>query len=121
MSISFAAQKHRIPNAVHIGSDLQNSLVTFALGCGAISAHIDLAGETPILVTVAANGNKFQTTLTGRNAEWHAALNRMAAIYDENTCAGLLRFLGTIHKRADPKHEATLSKRYLDEIKLWVT
>ena len=70
---------------IHLGNDLQNRLVTFALGLGAVSARFDLSG-------------------TAR--DWHLALNEYADRYEENESAGLYRFLHIRRQTAEVKTPA---------------
>ena len=85
----------RASSGIYIDRDLENRLITFSLGCGAISAQIDRSHSPPVLVTIAQNGLETRISLTGTAAGWHGALNAIADIDDEDASAGLFRILRT--------------------------
>jgi hypothetical protein len=76
-----------------LGRDLENRLITFALGFGALSARIDLSGRAPVLVTTNSTREERRTELTGTARDWHLALNEMDELYNEDELAGLYRTL----------------------------
>jgi hypothetical protein len=85
----------------HLGRDLENRLITFALGFGALSARIDLSGPAPVLVTTNSTREERRTELTGAARDWHRALNEMDELYNEDELAGLHRFLGIRRQTAE--------------------
>jgi hypothetical protein len=77
-----------------LANNLQNRLITLALGLGAIEARFDLTCAVPTLVVRSSRGNEIRTTITGAEWEWHKALDEFSSLYDEDERAGLNRFLG---------------------------
>jgi hypothetical protein len=86
---------------VHLGRDLENRLITFALGFGALSARIDFSGSAPALVVTNSTRDEIRTELTGAARDWHRALNEMDDLYNEDELAGLHRFLGVRRQTAE--------------------
>lgn len=80
---------------LRLGNNLQNRLVTLALGLGAIDARFDLTCPEPTLVARPERGKEIRTVISGPEWEWHKALDQYAAIYDEDERAGLNRFLNS--------------------------
>ena len=84
-----------------LGRDLENRLITFALGFGAVSARIDLSGPAPVLVVTNPTREEIRTELTGTARDWHLALNEMDRLYNEDELAGLYRFLRVRRQSAE--------------------
>ena len=78
-----------------LGKNLQNRLITLALGLGAIDAHFDLTCREPTLVSRSERGKQIRTVISGPEWQWHKALDQYAAIYDEDERAGLYRYLNS--------------------------
>jgi hypothetical protein len=81
---------------------LSARLVAFARRCGAVDARFD-----PITSTLSGrggSGGRFDITVDGSLAEWHAALDQFARHEQEGEAAGLLRFLGAPAQRSTEAH-----------------
>ena len=102
----------RVSSGIYVDKDLENRLVTFSLGCGAISAQIDRSHSPPVLVTIAQNGLETRTSLTGTAAGWHGALNAIADIDDEDASAGLFRILRIRPRNSDIHTQAKQTRTH---------
>jgi hypothetical protein len=80
---------------LRLGNNLQNRLITLALGLGAIDARFDLTCPEPTLIARPKRGKEIRTVISGPEWEWHKSLDQFAAIYDEDERAGLYRFLNS--------------------------
>jgi hypothetical protein len=106
---------------LHLGKNLQNRLITLALGLGAIDARFDLTCREPTLVARSERGTEIRTVITGPEWQWHKALDQYAAIYDEDERAGLYRYLNShqlaqLARRREPK--VRRSTRHFDTLML---
>jgi hypothetical protein len=122
----FPVAPHSAPPAANtfplrLGSNLQNRLVTLALGLGARAARFDLTCPIPTLVVLPPQGKEIRTTITGAEWEWHAALDQFASLYDEDKRAGLNRFLGVrrhVPQAKSLQPETRSATRYFEQIML---
>jgi hypothetical protein len=87
------APRCRRQELLYVGRNLENRLITFALSNGARSAFLRQSDRTTMLVVCDGRGGKITTAITGTAAEWHQALDKLEATYDEDECAGLHRYL----------------------------
>jgi hypothetical protein len=80
---------------LRLGNNLQNRLITLALGLGAIDARFDPTCPEPTLVARPERGKAIRMVISGPEWQWHKALDQYAAIYDEDERAGLYRYLNS--------------------------
>ena len=80
---------------LRLGNNLQNRLITLALGLGAIDARFDPTCPEPTLVARPERGKEIRMVISGPEWQWHKALDQYAAIYDEDERAGLYRYLNS--------------------------
>jgi hypothetical protein len=106
---------------LRLGKNLQNRLVTSALGLGAIDARLDFGCPEPTLVARSERGKEIRTVISGPEWKWHKALDPFAAIYDEDERAGLYRYLNShqmAHLAMRRKPKARRTTRQFDTLTL---